>query len=291
MTSSTGGGGSWPFERVEGDGTPAYGGGFGRFADTPDRPVASNTFAGPAPAEHASGGGGGGRGGRDAGAPKRRRPPLWLLIVIGLVVVGGVVALILALTAKDEAPEVLPAATVTLPVPTPTVDPIAREEGTAFQAALPSTVLDYALTEIVAYEPMLASGAVEAWQLGYTDGAQSVVLYAGQFADAVTAEAGFDQVLAANPVAATDDTATDTSTDTEADDTTATDAATDAATPEPVLTPEQGIVEVDGAQVGRFLFLPREDGTGSLWWTNTTVLFQLDGPATELRDIFAAYSL
>src|SRR5665811_2025162 len=47
-------------------------------------------------------------------------------------------------------------------------------------------------------------------------------------------------------------------------------------TAEPVPEPEQGTVEVDGQQVGRYLFVQRADGTGSIWWTNTTVLLQID---------------
>jgi hypothetical protein len=289
MTSSTGGGGRWPFERVGDEGTSGFGNAtFGRGDDTPVSGATPGRHPGPVSAEHAASGGGR-RGARGDGPPTsggRRRPPLWLLIVIGLVVVGAIVAVILVLTNKSDTTETLPAVTVTLPVPTPTVDPIAREGGTAFQTALPSTVLAYALSEIVEYQPLLGVGAIEAWQLTYTDGAQNVVLYAGQFADAATADAAFEQVLAANPVdvaPATDAAQTPTPTPTD-------DAAT--ATPtEPALTPAQGTVEVDGTQVGRYLFVPREDGTGSLWWTNTTVLLQLDGPATALQDIFAAFPL
>jgi len=43
--------------------------------------------------------------------------------------------------------------------------------------------------------------------------------------------------------------------------------------------------------VGRYLFVQRADGTGSIWWTNTTVLLQIDGLAKDLRDVYAAFPL
>ena len=69
------------------------------------------------------------------------------------------------------------------------------------------------------------------------------------------------------------------------------DGATATPTAEPLPSPEQGSVEVDGQEVGRYVFLPREDGTGTLWWTNSTVFVQLDGPWAHLRDVFTAYPL
>ena len=330
MTSSTGGGGNWPFERVA-DGTSGVGGGVvGRSGSDPERPVAPTGFSGRSAGTgfgsaggfgaadggvgsgsgsgsdsgsgsgsgagsgsgSSTGSGGGGRGGRETAG--RRRPPLWLLIVIGVVVIGGVVTAIVLMTGKDEAeaPQTPAAVTVTLPVPTPTVEPVAREGGTAFQQALPSTVLAFALSEVVEHQPLLVGGAVEAWQATYTDGAQTVVLHAGQYRDAAAADAVFEQVLAQNPIGA-DSGATETDPeDAEAtEDTEGTEGADDATDAPPTLEPEQGTVEVDGAQVGRFLFIPREDGTASLWWTNTTVLLQLEGPAAAVRDLYTAFPL
>lgn len=300
MSSSTGGAGSWPFERVGGDPSASVGGGTaGRAGQPADRPVAPTGFAGPTTPEHsaggsrregrAAGGGAGGAGGA-VGRPGRRRPPVWLLVVIGLVVVGAVVAAILVLTNdKAETPVVPEAETVTLPVPTPTVTPMAREAGTAFQEAIPSTVLDYVMSAMAEHDPLLVAGAVEGWAVTYTNGAQDVALYAGQFRDAAAAEAAFDQVLAANPI---DAGATDATTEPPADDAAApTDGATSTTPPEPAPTPEQGTVDVDGQQVGRFLFVPHDDGTASLWWTNTTVLLHLDGPPAAIRDLYAAFPL
>ncbi len=116
----------------------------------------------------------------------------------------------------------------------------------------------------------MVAGAVEGWKLTYTDGAQDVVLHAGQWRDAAAADAAFQQVVAANPLPAADA----------------------AATPAPDQPqPEQGSVLVGGQQVGSFLFLPATDGTGTLWWTNTTTMLRIEGPATALRDVFAAFTL
>ena len=93
-------------------------------------------------------------------------------------------------------------------------------------------------------------------------------------ADAVDAGAG----------GAATETDTEDGADAEGEDSTDTPAA-------PTFEPEQGTVEVDGAQVGRFLFIPREDGTASLWWTNTTVFLQLEGPAAAVRDLYTAFPL
>ena len=310
MTNSTGDGGRWPFDPIEstaGTGAnpeparqpwsdPARQSWFASTepARTPEparaqepvsagEPATPTVAGGPAgPGDSASGGGGG-----------RRRPPLWLLILVGVVVVGAVVAAVLMLTKREPEAETLDPETVTLPVETPTVDPIAREEGTAFQNALPSTVLAFALTEIVEHEPWLASGAVESWRLTYTDGTDTIVVYAGQWPDATGSEAMFDQVLAANPAEAEATEPTEPAEDTATEDTATEDTEEDATatTPAPVLEREEGVVEVDGQQVGRFLFLPRPDGTGSIYWTNTTVFIQVDGPADVLRDVFAANAL
>jgi hypothetical protein len=198
--------------------------------------------------------------------------------VIGLVVVGVIVAVAMAMSGRPtpEA-EVLNPETVTLAVPTPTVEPVAREGGSAFLQSLPATVRAYALAEFVEYEPLLIAGALEGYQLTYTDGTQNLVLLAGQWRDSASAEAAFDGVLAAQ--AATDAAAAPA------------EETTDAATAEPVPEPEQGTVEVDGQQVGRYLFVQRADGTGSIWWTNTTVLLQIDGSAKDLRDVYAAFPL
>lgn len=281
MTSSIGGGqGNWPYgSNEDGDATPGT---------TPESPTSRRDVQ----ADETGG---------------RKLPPVWLLVVIGVVVVGAIVGIVLMLSGGDEEdPQVPPAQTVTLPVPSPTIDAIEREPGTPFFDALPSQVLQFALTETGESPDLAAAGAIEAYRFVYSDGgAATIELLAGQWRDGsgpqarlgaaleqVTAE--FGEVPEAGAAPADDaDGGDETATD-DADGTDGTDDAdgTAAATPTAgAPAPEQGPVLVDGQEVGRYVFVPREDGTGTLWWTNTTVLLQLDGPADQLRDVFKAFPL
>lgn len=300
MTQGTGGGeGRWPFERVnEAPGTTGIPGpaGAGFAARTPDdaspareRPAAHR----PADGAGAGTGGAGARAG-GAGTRTRRRPPVWLLVLLALVVVGGAVALVLLLPGDAEEPVVPPAETITLPPPTPTIDPVERPAGTPFAEALPATVLQFALTEQVEHEPLMAAGALEGYRLTYSDGGSvTLTLLAGQWRDAAGAAAQLEAVFAtlgeipeASDVAEPADEADEAGMDPGGTPTGPAEPAD-----EPLPSPEQGPVTVDGQDVGRYVFVPREDGSGTLWWTNSTVLLQLDGPWSELRDVFTAFPL
>ena len=282
--------GRWPFEPVTGatpgatgEG-PAAGHGPGTpaatswSADGPGTPAATSADG---PGHIAPGGEGAGPDAPEGGGPgKRRRPPLWLLILVGVVVLGLAVALVLLLVNRNGEP--VEAATVTLPVPTATIEPMERVAGTQFQDSLPSEVREWALTAIEEHLPLLIAGALEGYKLTYSDGTRELIVYAGQWRDAVGAEAAFDAIVALeSQVPEAEPTPTAEST-TE---------ATESPTADPEPEPEEGIVEVDGQQVGRYSFLPRGDGTASLWWTNQSVLIQIDGPVDAVRDVFAAYPL
>lgn len=227
--------------------------------------------------------------------PARRRPPLWLLILVGVVVVGAIVAVVLLLTQKEE-PEAPPAATVTLPVPTPTIEAITREPGSPFFEALPSEVLQFALTEVGQSDDMLLGGALEGYRFVYSDGgSDTLTVLAGQWRDAAGPQARLDAVLAeVGEVPEASDLPEPEATEpaaTEEDGDSEDASASPTPTEEPLPSAEQGPVEVDGQEVGRYVFVPREDGTGTLWWTNATVFIQLDGPWAELQDFFTAYPL
>src|SRR5665647_823943 len=205
MTNSTGdGGGRWPFDQTKGgpaagpSGTgtgPGAGPNAAPGTGTSTPPDAGSGFgqgfgsgAGPRDEHGAPGGPDLPNAAHRGGKPGRRRPPLWLLIVIGLVVVGAIVAVALALANRPEAQaEGLNPETVTPAVPTPTVEPVVRDGGSAFLQSLPATVRGYALAEFVEFEPLLIAGALEGYQLTYTDGTQNLVLYAGQWRDAASA--------------------------------------------------------------------------------------------------------
>ncbi|NTW40548.1 MAG: hypothetical protein HGA44_11795 [Cellulomonadaceae bacterium] len=198
-----------------------------------------------------------------AGAPAgRRRPPLWVLIAIGVVVVGLAIggALMLANRGTTEVPE---AEVVTLPVPTPTVEPAAREPGTAFADALPTNVRQFVFATTAPEPALLTAGALEGYLLTYTDGgAVTLTVHAGQWATPEAATAAY-QVLAAAQTALAADPA----------------------------TVEEAAVLVAGSEAGRSTLVPRADGTGSVTWSNGTVVLQLEGPADAIGDVYAAFSL
>ena len=188
-----------------------------------------------------------------------RRIPVWLYIVVGvlLVALAGTAALVLSNRGGSMAqPE---AEVVTLPVPTPTVDPIAREEGTAFAAALPSTVLAFAMSESAPTTELDALGPLEAYRLAYTDGSSTLGLLAAQWATPEEATTAYETLLAASPDA---------------------DAA-----------PTTGEVEVDGSGVGSYTMATLADGSGVLTWSNGTAVLQLSGPADELMAVYSGFTL
>lgn len=192
---------------------------------------------------------------REAGG--RRRPPRWVLIVAGVVVLA-VVAVVAVLLTRGE-PETPEAEVVTLPVPTPTIEPVERPEGTAFAQALPSEVLDLALAAFADEPSLVTAGALEAYRLDYTDGGDTdVVVLAGQWETAEEAAAAMA-------------------------------AAVTAGTPEGAEVTE-GTVEVDGTQVGTSV-LVAGDGTETVWWTNGTVMLQATGPSGAVADVHTAYAL
>jgi hypothetical protein len=204
-----------------------------------------------------------------------------MIILVGVVVVGLAGALVLLLVNRNaEPPE---AEMVTLPVPTPTVVPMERVAGTPFQDSLPSEVREWALVALEEHNPMLMAGSLEGYRLTYSDGARELIVYAGQWRDAAGAEAAYDQISALESQVPEEPTAEPTAEPTV--------DSTESPTAEPEPQAENGVVEVDGQQVGRYSFVPRGDGTASLWWTNQSVLIQIDGPVDAVRDVYAAYPL
>lgn len=189
----------------------------------------------------------------------RSTPPRWVLIAGGAVLLVAVVVAIVLATRGGGEPEPLEPEVVTLPVPTPTVEPVERAEGTAFAQALPSTVLQLALSAFAEEPSLVRAGALEAYRLDYTDGGTTeVVVLAGQWATPEEAAAAMADAVAAG-------------------------------TPEGAETTE-GTVEVDGAQVGTSV-LVAGDGTDTVWWTNGTVMLQATGPSGTVADVQTAYPL
>lgn len=211
---------------------------------------------------------------------RTRRVPPWVLAVAGVVViavVGGVVALLATNRADTPPPEDV---VVTLPAPTPTVEPVERPAGTPFADSLPPTVLQYALAEQGPHSPLLLDGALEGYRLVFTDGAGTdLVVLAGQWRDAAAATQAFDARRAEVEAAAA--------------------AAAETAAPEPSdgatagegSEGSEGTVEVDGTEVGAYVIVPLPDGTGTALWRNGTVVVEVVGPADALPAFFAAFPL
>ncbi|WP_372593701.1 hypothetical protein [Actinotalea sp.] len=240
--------------------------------------VAGSATAG-APEEPPTGTGTPPTGARPAGVrprrASRRRVPVWVFIAVGVLLVGlaGTSALMMSNRGGGPVPE---AEVVTLPVPTPTIDPIARAEGSAFYEALPSTVLDFVLADSADATELVTAGALEGYLLEYTDGSATVALLAGQWESAEQAETA----RAALSGSSVEDEAGTASPEPS-------DGASSDGTPDA----ESGDVTVDGVVVGTYTMETSADGDGVLTWSNDTVVLQLSGPADELHDLYAAFPL
>ena len=204
-----------------------------------------------------------------AGRTATRRVPVWVFVVAGVVLVAlaGTAALLLSNRGGEMPPA--EAEVITLPVPTPTIEPMDREAGTAFYDALPSTVLDFVVSGSGDAGELAALGALESYRLEYTDGTETVVLLAGQWATAAEAEVAR---AASSQVPAPADDAAETS-------------ATDP------LEADSGDVTVGGTVVGTYTMETTEGDDGVLTWSNDTVVLQLSGPAAGLRDLYAGFPL
>ncbi|MCF4119447.1 hypothetical protein L1785_00430 [Antribacter sp. KLBMP9083] len=182
-------------------------------------------------------------------------------------VLAGILALVLVLLLgfvwpgfwrSDEEPEPLPTVTVTAPAPTPTVDAMARApEETAFQKALPSAVLQFALVSQAESPATLDAGAVEAWTFEYGDGSRTVTVVAGQWATPEEATAATQAMMAAagQPTA-------------------------------------QGDVLVGDQVVGTYVITPGSAADLAVaTWHNGTAVFQATGPLDVIEEFYAAFPL
>jgi hypothetical protein len=190
---------------------------------------------------------------------RRRR----LAAVVGLLVV--VLALVLVtgfvwpgFWRSEATPQPVPTVTVTAPVPTPTVKAMERaDDETAFQKALPSAVLQFALGSLAEAKEPKGEGALEAWNAEYSDGGSGeVAVLAGQWAtsdEAATAAAAW------------------TSSAGEAD--------------------REGDVKVGKKVVGQYAIVPAKGGKAVVVWQNGTAVMQATGPVDTMEDFYAAFPL
>lgn len=203
-------------------------------------------------------------------APRKASPAVYrrrrLVVLVGLLVVVLAVVLVAGFVwpgfwRAERVPEPIPTVTVTAPAPTPTVKAMERAgDETAFQKALPSSVLQFALgslSEGGEAKEAKEQGALEAWNAEYADGGSGeIALVAGQWATS-------DEAAAAA--------------------TAWTEAAGEA--------DREGDVKVGKKVVGRYAIVPAGGGEAVVVWQNGTAVLQATGPADTMEDFYAAFPL
>lgn len=190
---------------------------------------------------------------------RRRR----LVVVVGLLVVVLFLVLVAGFVwpgfwRGGATPQPVPTVTVTEAVPTPTVKAMERSgEETAFQKALPSAVLQFALGSLTEAKEPKGEGALEAWNAEYSDGdTGEVALLAGQWAtedEAATAAAAWTRSAG------------------EAE--------------------SEGDVKVGKKVVGQYAIVPAKGGKAFVVWQNGTAVMRASGPADMMEDFYAAFPL
>lgn len=131
----------------------------------------------------------------------RKRLVIVIATVVGLLL-AVLVGLLIARGGGQREPITVETVTVAAVSPSPVTEPIERDTPTALLAALPGTVLGYAVSEQVESEQMLAAYALEGWTLTYSDPDAVIVLDAGQWPDEREATAAWDALVAdAQPIA------------------------------------------------------------------------------------------
>lgn len=195
----------------------------------------------------------------------------WLLLLavaaVGLMAVGAGVAVLTTWGAggtRDDTPTAASgtAPVVVLPAPTPTVAPADRDTSTAFLRALPDEVLAFAVAGQAEAFDLIDVGAVEAYDLTYTDGESALALRAAQWSTAEVAAAIMAASLAAAPA--------------------------DGTTTAPPLREED--VLVGGAVAGRFV-LTGDAAAARAIWTNGASLFQVTGPTGPVESFYDAFGM
>ncbi|MFW7414813.1 hypothetical protein [Demequina sp. SO4-18] len=190
--------------------------------------------------------------------PASARTPWWrsvpVLVIVGLLVMGGIGYAVYLSLSSEEPVELTAPVIVVSPAPA-ALDPIAIEDPTDFQAAMPGVVGAYALTDLDAPAPAsldLAARAAEVSVLTYSDGDTSLTLRAIQHFDDEAAVAQFETFAA------------------------------DGSDRQPV--------EAGGTAVGESATVPSADGQ-TIVWRNRTAVFELTGPPDAVETFFAIFPL
>lgn len=176
---------------------------------------------------------------------------LWILLAVVALAIAGV---LYAVVNRPD-PAVVPGATITQPAPSPTIVPSPAPTGSEFQAAMPTTVGTYSLTNAVPLEPAdvaLTVGRIaDGVDLTYRSGDNIMTVRALQYFTEDDATAMFTQF-----------------------------AGEDAAT-EPV--------EAGGATVGEKAVITAPKP--GIVWRNGTSVFILVGPPLDLAEFYTQFGL
>ena len=223
--------------------------------DVDREPVAGDGAPAPAAGESR-------RSARATSGPRFSPVIVWS-VVAAVVLVAAAITAFLLLRDDSAAPAPTPTTTVTLPAPTPTAPAVARGEGTALFAAFPDSVRQYVLAAIAPADLAAEGGALEAYDLTYAgaagDAEVTYTVHVAQWATPDEAAAAAEAWGA--PLAPASST---------------------------------GEVVVAGTPSGTYSLFG-EDGTatetGTVVWTNGTVVLQASGPALDIRNFYLAFSL
>ncbi|PWD51886.1 hypothetical protein C8046_15790 [Serinibacter arcticus] len=201
---------------------------------------------------------------RPPSAETLRRRRLIATIAAAVIGVAVVILVLVLINRPDPEPTVLepvPGETVTAPVPTASLAPIERDTSTAFLAALPSTVLQWAVVDQQVPQGILDEGALEAYTLVYADGPvdddpSSLVLSAAQWRSPEAAAGHLASLgLPGEPVASQE-------------------------------------VLVAGAAVGTMTTYPDVDGSGaSVAWSNGATTFVARAPGETATTFYDAFGM
>ncbi|GAB4084543.1 hypothetical protein GCM10028784_11730 [Myceligenerans cantabricum] len=195
---------------------------------------------------------------KSAAVYRRRRIAVGVLALVVVLAILAFAGLVWPGFLHAEEPEPAPTVTVTASAPTPAVKPMQRPDGeTAFQEALPSAVLQFALTAMDGTDAADESDATEGWKATYTDGEELKVSV----------------------------TATQWQSAGEAKD------SAEALTKAAGKSEEAGEVKVGDDVVGRYALSRGEGGDRTMTWRNGTVVLQATGSAAVIKEFYRAYPL
>jgi hypothetical protein len=187
--------------------------------------------------------------------------PRHRLMIAGGVAALAVIALVVVLAVTrgggDDTAREPTTVTFSGAVPTPENDPIELDASTDLLAALPPTVLGWALAEQGESTGMRDRFALEGWRLDYTGGTGDVVLQVGQWP-----------------------------TDAEA-----TDAWRDIVRSGDGERLQREDVEVDGDVVGEVIVMENGDGDRAVWRNGTAVLVADAPDAADALAFYEAFPL